>query len=751
MDIKNIVSSVSSLVPFWATKIISYCGLGNEYSMLFNVVIQQMISPLEEYITEQIIYFCFVIFMCIIVLWKSNIFDPNMFKIFVKKSITLIGSEKDNSINYSSTLEALNIALIEKYDYHNIIFNKESKTDVMLDEIVNYKLEKDLYLTIERNDKDQVVYILSSYTKDLNKFITNIVKTYCPLNRQKYVHLYGEESDFTYSYSRMMTSLTYTLVHKYKLTNLLNKENKNVIDEEESNKKNEKNTSRETKIVNEKKAKMLFLIDEYKNYELEDDMFITISRMGPIVKYTLRSETRNIIDFIDKCDNYYITNINNTKYKHRLVMQGNETYGDRSRALNIYPQTIIALNYYLIHTIGYKNYRIIPNTKVSTTRYHDEMEEDEDDNIHKCMLENINSLEFDNMILTIKRYSSSDYSSINVTIDYILESDTVDLEKYVNNCVDNYSKIIKEKNKDKLFHFTLTSFTRGNACFNEELIYDSKPLLHESFDNIYCEHSELIKKDLHKLKNIDYYVKTGLKRKKSYLFYGEPGCGKTSMIVAMALYDKRHIIELPLSLIKNSGDLEEIMNLKEINDITFDKDEIILLFDEIDVGFEDLLGKRDNEEIKKKPVEENKEMNDELCNEMTNVNVENGKVNLRKLFTKFDNKDVISTVSLNVGALLSKFDGICNYNGSTLIATTNHKDKLDPALCREMRLTPLYFTYSRQQDAINIIEKFFDNKITDENKYLIRDRHMTPAKLTFLCEKHEDMELNEFLQMLNKM
>ena len=103
---------------------------------------------------------------------------------------------------------------------------------------------------------------------------------------------------------------------------------------------------------------------------------------------------------------------------------------------------------------------------------------------------------------------------------------------------------------------------------------------------------------------------------------------------------------------------------------------------------------------------------------------------------------------LNIGKILSKFDGICNYDGLIIVATTNYKEKLDPALYRELRLTPIYFTYLRQSDAIEIIEKFYQVKLNQEQIDLIPDRKITPAKLVFLCEKHDDSDVSDLLKIL---
>ena len=120
-----------------------------------------------------------------------------------------------------------------------------------------------------------------------------------------------------------------------------------------------------------------------------------------------------------------------------------------------------------------------------------------------------------------------------------------------------YSNILSEKNSD-----------------NE---------LFETFDKMHNEHVETLKKDMDRLKNIEYYKKHGLKRKIGYLFHGMPGCGKTASVVAMALYDSRHIIEIPFSLLITHNELEQILNITNINNIEINYNNVIFMFDEIDI------------------------------------------------------------------------------------------------------------------------------------------------------------------------
>ena len=54
MNIANIISASSSLIPFWSSNIISYCNFNSEYSMIINIILQQILSSVSVYITETI-------------------------------------------------------------------------------------------------------------------------------------------------------------------------------------------------------------------------------------------------------------------------------------------------------------------------------------------------------------------------------------------------------------------------------------------------------------------------------------------------------------------------------------------------------------------------------------------------------------------------------------------------------------------------------------------------------------------------
>ena len=109
-----------------------------------------------------------------------------------------------------------------------------------------------------------------------------------------------------------------------------------------------------------------------------------------------------------------------------------------------------------------------------------------------------------------------------------------------------------------------------------------------------------------------------------------------------------------------------------------------------------------------------------------------------------DNKKKDTTgQKINLGTLLSKLDGIGNYNGLIIIGTTNCIDKLEPALYRELRLTPIEFRQLRKCDCIKIIQSYFGTYDNNLNS-IIKDRIITPTKLISLCQTYDNIPVEQF-------
>jgi hypothetical protein len=452
----------------------------------------------------------------------------------------------------------------------------------------------------------------------------------------------------------------------------------------------------------------LFLFEKIRRNEaFEYTELFNFLILIPLITYILNNANKYLTDITSICKNKINTI---TTQVSELVLDATETLDKDGGYYYYYSKPILSLCY----LVKCKKIRV----KFKHIRC--PMGTGKDFVIQSC-----NNLEIDKDIyLSVEDLQNEESKKNNQNVlRYTLKTHSRDLEEFLDNLIEEYSKKLSEKNVNKLWHFIY----KGNGGFSQNLISDIKnnPNL-ETFDKIFNEHSLQIQNDIDRLKNIDYYCRTGLKRKKGYLFYGEPGCGKTTTVMAMANYDNRHIIEVPLSRVKTNQEIEDILNLSNEWLMEFNKNEVIILFDEIDCNMK----KIENRKKFDITTDETKstEKNNEIKDEKTVINLPN-------------------LADLDLGTILSRLDGIGNYNGLIIVATTNHKDKLDPALYRELRLTPIEFSYSRKEDMIKMIEQFYDIKLKDCEKIKIPDRNakISPAKFRCLLEKYEE----DYRKLLN--
>jgi ATP-dependent 26S proteasome regulatory subunit len=325
----------------------------------------------------------------------------------------------------------------------------------------------------------------------------------------------------------------------------------------------------------------------------------------------------------------------------------------------------------------------------------------------------------ENIAITEKDSNISSIKKITVIIRSMKHNFT-GLKHFVAQCEKEYKIFCEKKNENKLYHFIYQSCLEEGKCpiFSKTLLSDINSVnekSYETFDTIFSEHKETLKSAVDRLKQDSFYIKTGAKRKAGFLFHGVPGCGKTAHVTAIANYGNRHIIEVPMARVKTNIQLENILALTEINGVTFKRKQVIFLFDEIDQC----------KELKPRTNEKDDEDKDVMPNKIAKTEIAD---------------------QLNLGFILSRFDGIGNYAGMIIIATTNCIEALSPALYREGRLTPINFTYCRHEDIVNIIEYRYDIKINSDDLLRIPDRShkITPTKLLQLIDKNYTNMMNIF-------
>ncbi|CAH1453295.1 unnamed protein product [Lactuca virosa] len=220
---------------------------------------------------------------------------------------------------------------------------------------------------------------------------------------------------------------------------------------------------------------------------------------------------------------------------------------------------------------------------------------------------------------------------------------------YLHHVLDEGKAIVMKSRQRKLY-------TNGNMTSWSHIIFEHP----STFDTLAMnpEKKKDILDDLMTfIKSKDYYKKVGRSWKRGYLLYGPPGTGKSSMIAAMANLLDYDIYDLELTSVSNNTDLKKLL--------IGTTSKSIIVIEDIDCSL-DLTGQR-----KKKKEKEKKEKEKE-----------------KNPVQKKEKDKKIKGSEVTLSGLLNFIDGLWSACGSErlIVFTTNHLEKLDPALIRRGRM-----------------------------------------------------------------
>ena len=253
-----------------------------------------------------------------------------------------------------------------------------------------------------------------------------------------------------------------------------------------------------------------------------------------------------------------------------------------------------------------------------------------------------------------------------------------------------------------------TQFSPGaKQQFYTEFLFDSG----KNFSNVFFPEKEhLVKKIKFFSNNEAFYLDRGIPHMFGLLLHGEPGCGKTSVIKAIANLTKRHIISIPLKNVDTVSDLYHALYHEKIDRRTIPIRKRLYVFEDIDCGgLEDIVKGRKSLN-RKDPEQEGKDSSD--------------KTNEKRM------RD------LTLSDLLEVFDGVLEMKGRMMVMTTNHLDKLDPALIRPGRVdTILEFKKSTKDTVQEIFQHFFTTEMVpgDLDMDQVTDGFWSPAEVFQIC------------------
>jgi len=255
----------------------------------------------------------------------------------------------------------------------------------------------------------------------------------------------------------------------------------------------------------------------------------------------------------------------------------------------------------------------------------------------------------------------------------------------------------------------------------------------KSFSNIFFpEKEDIVKRIDFFTNNKEWYKKRGIPYTMGFMFYGEPGCGKTSTIKAIANHTQRHIVSVPLNKIKTGKELLNVFYNVRMNHKDIPLDQRLYILEDIDCA-----------DLKDIVKEREESVEDGATKTEANGDKENGMdlFNLLKVPTVMDFK---KTSKLTLATLLEVLDGVMEMEGRMLVITTNYPEKLDRALIRPGRIDlKVRFSKCARENLVDMYNHYFEAELpNDFDVQELPDRVWTPAEATqvFLNNMHSPVQ-----------
>ncbi len=322
-----------------------------------------------------------------------------------------------------------------------------------------------------------------------------------------------------------------------------------------------------------------------------------------------------------------------------------------------------------------------------------------------------------------------------ITIKLFSYVSTIDvIQKHVEMLKNNYLEMIEQKRHNKTFIYNLCKTTFENdkyECWNEMEFESTR-----TFRNMFFEgKDEIIKKISFFMNNKEWYYENGIPYSLGIGLHGPPGTGKTSFFKCLSNMTNRHIVIISLKLIKTKSQLDKFFFENEYTEhnkkhkIGFDKK--IIIFEDIDC-MGDIVLKRN----RKKTID----------------STENVNTVIRKIANQTDTD--ITEIKLQedpitLDDILNLWDGLKETPGRILGISSNHYNKLDPALIRPGRIDiSLHLNKVSHKILSEMFSHYYKKKIDPDQLKKIKEFFYSPAEIINYYVLHKD-DPDAFLKLIS--
>jgi len=320
------------------------------------------------------------------------------------------------------------------------------------------------------------------------------------------------------------------------------------------------------------------------------------------------------------------------------------------------------------------------------------------------------------------------------------------LNQFLEKCVEDYLKEINGQKEQMMYEFERTKKDDDEKL---TLVFKECPFKsNKTFDNIFFEKKDEVLRDIREFsKSLSIeekekieakYKYLGIPFKRTYLLHGPPGCGKSSLIKAMANETGRHFILVEWSRIKTSADFSNLCADIKIQYKKLAQKDVILVFEDFDANRSNAVKTRFKNTAKKiEPETKDKPENDKPENDKPeNENIKSIIENILQSTTIINKPED----ELTLECVLNTLDGIREMNDAVIIFTTNVLDSIDPALTRPGRVDKIiYMSYMTPPIIKQMLDHRYKCNIPLEELNGCRE-NITPAELQEICNTNEKTE-----------
>ena len=343
--------------------------------------------------------------------------------------------------------------------------------------------------------------------------------------------------------------------------------------------------------------------------------------------------------------------------------------------------------------------------------------------------------------LTALKHIEGELESIKFRV-FCYDHESQFLRDFVERCNADYERKQANKLGTSLYYFDMMTATKNkkstqNSLPTTHLMYTKhKFYTTRTFENVFFEQRQKVCNHVKFfLTRKDWYEKKGIPYTLGFMFHGDPGCGKTSSVKAIANTARRHIINIHLSQIKTKSQLTHLFYNDDIHvydgtkteKYTIPIHERLYVIEDIDAMGDAILSRNF-----KKPGPK-KDMSPEDA-------------------WAAAHREEDEPEQIDLSFLLNLLDGTLESSGRIIAISSNYPERIDKALIRPGRIDMIvHFRKCNREILREMANSFYDREFEDWTTEEL-DYRWTPAEVNQIMFRNFDKPEDAIkeLQTLNQ-